>query len=315
MNQESRITILFSFFLIFCSLSLYSQDSIPATVGINEKNNTKFQDNFFKALSSKATLNYKKAIEYLETCNTTVPNNTAVLFELSKNYQKLGRNVEALEYINLALQNKTDNLWMLEHKVIVLKKIADFDTAIITQKKIAEKYPKKKRALVYLHIQNKDIASAKLIINQLKEEKLLDARLRRIEKQLNKRKTKRKKAVKNTKKTDVRTAFEQNKSFVNLTALLKELEATKHKDLLKYSEQGLALFPAQPLVYLINGKVLNTQNKFKKALENLQNGIDFVIDNTNMEAKFYTEISKAYKGLNNTKKAAFYKNKATKVLK
>ena len=77
----------------------------------------------------------------------------------------------------------------------------------------------------------------------------------------------------------------------------------------------LALFPAQPLVYFMNGKALNNKNQFKKAIQSLQNGIDFVIDNNEIEAKFYLEIARAYEGLNNPEKVKTYKKKAAKVLK
>ena len=314
--KESRIKVFVSFFLILYSLSLYSQDSIPAAINVSEKNNIEFQENFFKALSEKAIFNYKKAIEYLENCNQLLPNNKSVLFEISKNYLKLGRYDEALNYLENALSNDTDNLWMLEHKVTVLKKLANFDEAIITQKKIATKHPKKKQELVFLHLQNRDLASAKKILLELQNEKLLNSRLRRIQDRLNNRKPKAKKVAKNTVNSDLKTVFEKEKTFASLKLLLNKLVATNNtNDLLKYSEQGLTLFPAQPFVYLLNGKALNKNNQFKKALQSLQNGIDFVIDDTKIEAEFYLEMAKSYEKLNNSKKANSYKNKAAKILK
>lgn len=305
-----------SFFLIFYAFICYSQDSIPAVIAINEKNNIDFQENFFKALSQKAVFNHKKAIEYLNNCNEITPNDTAVLFELSKNYLKLGRNIEALEYIDLSLNIEEDNLWMLEHKVTILRRIADFKQAITVQKQLAKKYPKKKRVLVYLHLQNRDVASAKRVLSELKNAKLLDSRLLRIEKRLNNRTiNKVKKAPKKIVNADLRVIFEKEKTFVNLKPLLNKLHMNTHADLLKYSEQGLTLFPAQPFVYLMNGKALNNNHQYKKALQSLQNGIDFVIDNAKIEAQFYFEMAKAYQNLNDTKKASFFKNKAEKTLK
>ena len=315
-NTESRIKGFLSFFLILYSLSLYSQDSIPAAINVSEKNNIEFQENFFKALSEKAIFNYKKAIEYLENCNQLLPNKNSVLFEISKNYFKLGRYDEAFNYIENALSTETNNLWMLEHKVTILKKIANFDEAIIAQKKIALTHPKKKQELVYLYLQNRDLVSAKRTLLELKNEKLLNSRLRRIQDKLNNRKPKAKKVTKNNVNSDLKTVFEKEKTFASLKLLLNQLDATTNtNDLLKYSEQGLTLFPAQPFVYLLNGKALNRNNQFKKALQSLQNGIDFVIDDTKIEAEFYLEMAKTYKKLNNIKKANSYKNKAAKILK
>ena len=70
--------------------------------------------------------------------------------------------------------------------------------------------------------------------------------------------------------------------------------------LLKYSEEGILIFPAQPFVYFIKGKALNYQKKYKEALTTLENGIDFVIEDK-MEVGFYREMAKSYKGLGNLK--------------
>ena len=124
-----------------------------------------------------------------------------------------------------------------------------------------------------------------------------------------------KKTPKNIVNADLRVIFEKEKTFANLKPLLNKLHINTHTDLLKYSEQGLTLFPAQPFIYLMNGKALNNNHQYKKALQSLQNGIDFVIDNTKIEAQFYFEMAKAYQKLNDTKKASFFKNKAEKTLK
>ena len=314
-HTTSTIKGFLALLLMLYSLSFYSQDSIVAAIDVSEKNNIKFQENFFKALSEKAIFNYKKAIEYLQNCNDLIPNSKSVLFEFSKNYLKLGRNNEALDYVNLALAKDVDNLWMLTHKVTILRRIANFEEAITTQRKIAAKHPKKKQTLVYLHLQNRDVTAAKKVLSELKEAKLLNSRLRQIQDKLNNRQTNIKKAVKKNVNSDLRTAFKKEKTFTNLKLLLNELTKKNDADLLKYSEQGLALFPAQPFVYLINGKALNNNKQHKKALLSLQNGIDFVIDNNKIEAKFYLEMSRAYKSLKNTRKANSYKNKAAKMLK
>lgn len=313
-NSLFSKTLLFFFFLLFSSF-LNAQDSIPSAVDVNERNNFEFQQHFFKALSDKAIFNYKNAIEHLEKCNKILPNNTAVLFELSKNYTSLGRNPEALSYIDMALTNDPSNLWMLEHKVTILRKLANFEDAIITQLKIAEKYPKKKQVLVYLHLQNKDVDAAKTVLSELREAKLLNAQLRKIEENLIARTVKVVASNKISENVDSKSLFEKERSFINLKTLLEELATENNSDLLKYSEEGLTLFPAQPFVYLMNGKAYNNSKNFKKALVSLQNGIDFVIDNNEIEAKFYLEMARSYHGLNDIKKSNSYKNKAAKILK
>ncbi|MDD7915107.1 hypothetical protein [Polaribacter ponticola] len=65
-------------------------------------------------------------------------------------------------------------------------------------------------------------------------------------------------------------------------------------------------------MYLINGKTLNSKKNYKKALLILQSGVDFVIDDE-MEAGFYLEIAKAYRGLGKVKEEQKYIQKAKKL--
>ena len=310
---EVRNKILLSFFLLLFSFISFSQDSIPANVPVTEKKNLEFQEFFFKALSKKAIRNYQEAIDNLEECNTLIPNNKAVLFELSKNYLLLNKSFEALEYGNLALEKDPDNLWVLEHLVSTHKKDRNYADAIKLQEKIAKNHPKKKQDLVFLHLQNRDFVSAKKTLNELEKEKLLSVRLRRIKVSLEKSRTvkKAKKPLKvNPKNSDIVKRFESDKSFTTLKKLLEKLNIENSPDLIKYSQQGIDLFPAQPFVYLMNGKALNKQKKYKKALESLQNGIDFVIDDPKNEAVFYKEMAVAYQGLGNIKEADKHRKKA-----
>lgn len=316
-NKDKKLLLKTTLFFIFflSSFLLNAQDNISHSLEVEEKNSLLFQENFFKALSHKAIFNYQKAILFLEKCDELLPNNKATLFELSKNYYKLSKYNQALEYVNSALKIESDNLWLQEHKVAILRRMANFDDAILVQQKIADKYPKKKQYLVFLHLQNNDILNSKKIIKELKIAKLLNSRLRRIDEKLNAPKKQINKPKIEITNTNLEASFKKEKSFKFLKPLLKKLALNNDSNLLKYSEQGLALFPAQPYVYLMSGKAFNNNKQHKKALESLQNGIDFVIDNNEIEAKFYIEMAEAYKGLKNIKKANLYKNKAAKILK
>ena len=309
--QEKRIFVFAFLFSVFS----YAQERVVDTTAVAEGKELRFEENFFDALTQKAIANYGKAIEKLETCNELIPNNKAVLFELSKNYFKLNRNYEALEYANQALVIEADNIWVLEHVVEIHKRLRDFKAAIKTQQKIAKKHPKKEKYLVYLHLQNRDRKSALQLMDELSKKKMLDRRLRNIQARLLKRAKKKSKVkeqvvVKNNEENiDLRTAFEKDKTFKSLKELLGELFKTKNTDLVSFSEQGLQLYPAQPLVYLMHGRGLIEQKNYKKAIRSLENGIDFVIDNKALENSFYKELVKAYKGLGDTKKSSLYQNK------
>lgn len=92
--------------------------------------------------------------------------------------------------------------------------------------------------------------------------------------------------------------------------LLLYIDLQKFEVAEKMSNNMLQKYPAQPLFYLINGVALNQLNQPKKAVDVLETGIDFVIDDTKMEKDFYNQLSVAYSALNNTTKAKTFSDKA-----
>ena len=88
------------------------------------------------------------------------------------------------------------------------------------------------------------------------------------------------------------------------------LEEKKYDDLIKNSLKALELYPAQPIFYLQLAQAYNYNNYPQKALESLEFGIDYLIDNPNMERDFYTEFAKAYHLLNDPKNEQIFLQKA-----
>jgi len=96
--------------------------------------------------------------------------------------------------------------------------------------------------------------------------------------------------------------------------LMLKLDNNKNESAIKQSNKALELFPAQPIFYLINGVAYNNLNKPKQAIEQLEMGLIYLIDNPKMEADFYTQLSKAYKLNNNTDKSEIFAKKAAQLL-
>jgi len=92
--------------------------------------------------------------------------------------------------------------------------------------------------------------------------------------------------------------------------LLLQLDVKDYNAVITDSERALELYPAQPILYLVNAVANNNLNAPKKAIESLEMGIDFLIDNPKMEADFYSELSIAYKALNNISKSEAFAKKA-----
>ena len=92
--------------------------------------------------------------------------------------------------------------------------------------------------------------------------------------------------------------------------VLLQLDIKDYKAVISNSEKALELYPAQPIFYLVNGVANNNIGDHKKAIDNLEMGLDYLIDNPTMEVDFYSELSMAFKALNNRSKSESFAKKA-----
>ena len=300
---------LFSLFFLLNTMSAFAQDSILLAVDFTEEKELKFQEFFFNALSQKSIGNYQKALENLESCHQLLPNNTAVFFEFSKNYFYLNNILLAKEYISRAIKQDPENSWMQRHLVAIFVKEHDFSEAIKMQQKLIVLEPKENEYLVKLYYQNSEYKKADSLLNILEKKTFISSNLREIKERLEKQKETEVPQV--LVFQNIYLKFETNKTYVVLKQILEKAK-DKPALLIKYSEEGIALFPAQPFVYLINGSALNTKSAYKKALAILHSGFDFVIEDA-MEKAFYKEMVIAYKGLGNKVEEKRYMEKFKKL--
>ena len=104
--------------------------------------------------------------------------------------------------------------------------------------------------------------------------------------------------------------LEANNFGVLRHVLLLYIDLQKYHLAKEKSNEGLQKYPSQPLFYLINGVALNQLNEPKEAIETLETGLDYIIDDTKMEIDFYKQLSKSHTLLNNTAKAKTFNDKA-----
>jgi tetratricopeptide (TPR) repeat protein len=80
------------------------------------------------------------------------------------------------------------------------------------------------------------------------------------------------------------------------------------------STEAIENYPSQPVLYLINGVALNELKRGKEAIEVLEAGLDYIIDDAKMESDFYSQLSESYRQENNTTKADSFAQKAKALL-
>lgn len=112
------------------------------------------------------------------------------------------------------------------------------------------------------------------------------------------------------------TAYEKESDNFDIikNILLLQIDLKQHIKVLKLSKEALEAFPAQPILYLVNGVANNQLNQPKEAINVLETGIDYVIDDIKMEADFFKQLSMAYKLDNNITKSQAFAKKAEQLL-
>lgn len=92
--------------------------------------------------------------------------------------------------------------------------------------------------------------------------------------------------------------------------LLLQIDLKQFELAQKQSVIALESYPSQPLLYLISGVALNNLKKANEAVEILEIGLDYIIEDTKMESDFYKQLSMAHTLLNNTDKAKTFSDRA-----
>ena len=304
--------------MFFISGIFYAQN-----INIAEENSLKFQTHFFEALKQKAIKNYRKAIESLERCYEIDAENVAVFFEFSKNHLELNNYFEAELFIDRALQQEPENRYLLQHKVTVLKAQRNFGKAIEVQKKILEIQPKESEEMVFLYIQNQNFDLAEALIAKMEENAMATLRLKSFKTFLESRKAAQQfinkpvnAVIENKDIETLKKSYSENKDFkIVQEILIQEEKEALFEQVYANSKEALELFPEQPFLYKMNGLALNKLGKYNEAIAVLSIGIDFVIDNSAMEADFYEQLSLSHEKLGNKSEAIKYKQRSAALRK
>ena len=102
---------------------------------------------------------------------------------------------------------------------------------------------------------------------------------------------------------------DDNYSLLKNTLLL-QIDFKKYEAASILSKAALEIFPAQALIYLLNGVANNGLQQADLAIETLEMGIDYLLDDKKMEHDFYEQLAIAYTIKGETQKANLFAKKA-----
>lgn len=100
----------------------------------------------------------------------------------------------------------------------------------------------------------------------------------------------------------------------NLLLLQAYTTTQQFQKLAQKAEEGMELYPAQAYFYYYFGLVKNQLRQFNKAKEALETGIDFVIEDLNLEINFNLQLAEAYNGLGDFQKKDSFFAKANQLI-
>lgn len=305
--------------------AIFSQEEIATKEELLvEQQQINFETFFFEALQQKAIGNYDKAIYALEECQKIDKLNLAVLFEFSKNYYELHKYTEAEYYGNQALNLEPDNVNIIRHLKEINLRQNDYKEAIKYQNQLIAQNPDLEPELIFMYIRSGDIKSAKTLMKKLEEEDKLPAFYNSLKESLFHTAAAQTERVTRPQYEDtplteldrLKKQYSSDKDYNSLKKVLEREVKTKQYLLLKTdSEKALDLYPGQPYVYLTHAISLNNLRKYKEAIETLNSGLEFLVDDKKLESQFMEQLSLSHKALGENKKATEYYNKMLELRK
>ncbi len=98
-------------------------------------------------------------------------------------------------------------------------------------------------------------------------------------------------------------SMDSSKYLVWEQLLFSESQISDTNALLNDSKRAISMFPEQPIPYLFAGSAYYMRKKWQDCIAILEQGVDYVVDNTLLEAQFYAYIGDAYNQTGDDKKS------------
>lgn len=286
---------------------VHAQEEESAEISL-EENIDEFQEHFFEALKQRGIENYDRAIDELLKCKK-IDDNASIAFELGKNYYSQKDYDLAKESFQRAVNKKPQNQWYLLGLFNVQLKLNERDDALATGKKIIRLNPKFREDVAKVHINRQEYKKALKQLEKLQKEAGLTPTAARMKEMLEKRMTKQQPSEKVADIISQTPKPRQDANSKILEQIEEALNTNAYTDAIRLAKIGLSDFPSQPKLYLYNAKALNALKEYKEAIEMLEIGLDYIIDNTPLEKEFYQAFVVAYKQIGNSKKEKYYLKK------
>jgi tetratricopeptide (TPR) repeat protein len=227
----------------------------------------------------------KKAFEITKKLEAEIPNSAWAQVGLFKYYLDNKETQKAIEAMNVVF-GSTEIDSMIKHRIL--------NEFLIFVTKNPQYEPDLEKAISFFD-NDPDVNVAKEIGKYYHNKKQWDKAIHYYEL-----------ALKNNAGDDIET---------NLLLLQGYVETKQFELVAKKATAMVETFPTQPQFYYYSGMANNQLQEFKKAKEMLEMGMDYLVDDVQLEINFNIQLGEAYNGLGDFKKKEQYFSKANQLLK
>ena len=285
--------------LLLFSLLAFSQEETESAELTLEAYTDAFQECFFEALKQKGIENYDKAINLLLQCRELAANTEVVDYELARTYLANRQYVNALDYAVRTLNTQPQNLWVLNTLLDVLAGQGRPLESLGEELPLDNPTFRKNLALSYF--QRSDYINAQNALKGLQKDVFTEQLARKISDSIDGQQA----------LGDKREVEEKKEN--PLEVLREELEvldnSQQFETLETRAETALESYPTQPWLYYLYGRALHKNGKAEQASGILETGLDFLLDDNELQLKIYNQLVEVYTALGNTSKANMYLSK------
>lgn len=226
----------------------------------------------------------EKAFEIFKSLATIAPNNGRVHLTLADYYRENGQNDKSYAELKLAFKSPRLNI---DTKVRIL---ISYYQLIAMDKNMATQAYELAKILIQTHPNDlkSRVVFADILYTDSKYQKAKEQYLLVLEQ-------------------------DKSKSQVWSQVLFIQAEQNDFEGMIKTSKEALDYFPSEPLFYYFNGISNKRFSHHDEAIDALQTGIEFVVDNKNLLLEFYSSLAETYHSTNQHKLSDKYYEKALDV--
>lgn len=301
----SRFKILVVWFFAAVCIG-FSQEKGQSAELTEELNSDAFQEFFFEALKQKSIENYDRAIQALLECKKLQPNNEVVDYELGLNYMEQTNYIQAQEYFERAIDTDPSNKWYQDALLSCLLTQHNYSAAVPVAEKLLAMDVDYYKSLARIYIQLGEEQQAKKVLDKMQVEGIDLTAVTQLKNELLMRG--RTQAIVEVEQTHenpeeaLNSPVDQYKKQIE-----KQFKKTDFAEALHFSSEAIDNFPTQPLFYLFKAQALNKLQNYKMAIQILEQGLSYILDDQEMENNFYKEFVVAYTAVGDKKKTDHYR--------